>query len=117
MKRAFLYFILINVAWICLACNNVKAMVKQNDDCYQNNRGVCLSEGELNKLKTFFDISVIDNFTQEETQKFLNSNLVATQTKYIKSVYQGEKVISNTEVTKSNENKILKVLTYIKQIS
>lgn len=100
MKRAFLYFILINVAWICLACNNVKAMVKQNDDCYQNNRGVCLSEGELNKLKTFFDISVIDNFTQEETQKFLNSNLVATQTKYIKSVYQGEKVISNTEVTK-----------------
>lgn len=99
MKKTFVSTIIL-VIMLVITCANVKADEVQHDNCYQNKKGVCITENDLNKLKAYFHTSVIDELNQNEVEKFLNSTIVDTQTKYFKSVYQGEKVIDNTEISK-----------------
>ena len=100
MKKAIFFMVLIALAiWFGSSFDVIAKDIDCNN-CYVNKKGVILTEEEINKLLNTFYMVQIDNFTYEEVQKYLNARLVNSETKYFKTVYQGNNVVSEHEITK-----------------
>lgn len=99
MRKDLFQTMLVTVAALSFLFGGINVLAEE-EPYYLNNNGVAMSEQQFNKLSSIFHISYIENFTQDEFDKYVNGEIIDSKTIYYKTITQDGAVINETEVSK-----------------
>lgn len=100
MKKFLVKMFLFTTLYLVCSFNNVLA----TNVYFTNSNGVEMNELQYNKMLKIFSETRVDMMTQEEFDKYKDSNIISSEVVYEKETYKNKELVSTERITEEEFN-------------